>query len=583
MVHLRRHLHEANGRGVLLPTADLEAEDGVVNPEAGNEATIWAVLEAPYHAIVRLQCLDENEPVSADAEHPNGAVHVTSQNRASLRIHRLWRGNQAGDAPAAAPVQEQHVIPLHRHVERAKRPIHAAGDREPREGVQVEGTRHLLGMGLDHREALARGPVVPPHHAVAHILHEPRAPALPAGNVLDVSGLGEALAAALGRDAHLPLHGDPVLKDPCIVVRLRVIDLVDRPPSQVAVLPAGDDAIGLGVVHDYLHRACVSLRSYSIGLVLVEAHELHLDEDALPQQQTAVLAACDDFAIWELHEGHDVGKLGGAKLAQVPLELQTGKRGGHLPEADVTRARGHQRARELAPADAEDVLAVGLALQEQALVGPVPDGEQVVRGAAQGGQVRPVVRGELDGSIPFLGTLPQDAVEPVRSRGVDVDVRRDARQQALLRYREEVAVGGQRDGPDAAAVSCVELPTLPGVHIDCADNVSCDVGELALRDPHQVVMLVEVESKEAHCRSTFSRQLAVRDDGLQLSSGIVIEEVDWHAPLRIFRLHLVCRVVRRVLRLYRLRPPLAQLLDDELGGGPEQHRALRAAPVLALR
>mmetsp|Transcript_96307 Transcript_96307/g.249102 ORF Transcript_96307/g.249102 Transcript_96307/m.249102 type:complete len:214 (-) Transcript_96307:259-900(-) len=211
----------------------------------------------------------------------------------------------------------------------------------------------------------------------------------------------------------------------------------------MSVVAAGDDALLLGVHGDHIDGPGVR-KDVDVSLrPLVLLHQLDLHEDALPEQQPAVLGACHLLPVRELYEADDVRQLGGSELADVALQLQPGEGRRHLPEADVASACRGQHARELAPANVVDVLTVGLALQQQPLVSPVPNAEEVVGRHAEARDVVLVVRGELTRGIPTLGALAQDAVEPERGRlgleAVDVYVRLPGR--ALLSHREIVHVG----------------------------------------------------------------------------------------------------------------------------------------------
>mmetsp|Transcript_102533 Transcript_102533/g.295192 ORF Transcript_102533/g.295192 Transcript_102533/m.295192 type:complete len:375 (+) Transcript_102533:2322-3446(+) len=372
MVHLRRQLHIAQRDSMLLERSQLEDEQCVVRAQGSHHAAVVVVLDLSDGAGVRLQRLDEGEAVLADGHRADGAISETTAYSSPVPVQRLRRRRHACDAGVGAPGIEQLVVLLLRDVVCADGAVHAARQRQPRHALHEESARDGAGMRLHDGGARPGLVLVLPYDAVAVVLDEPDFVVGVARDVVDVAGGIIVVLLAHGRDAQLFAHADAVLQDAMVVVGLGHVDLLDRPPTQVPIVPACDDAVLLSVHHDDLDALVMRQACDRPSIALLAAHELHLDEDALPQKQPTVLRARDDFAVRQLDEAYNVGELSGAELPDVSLQLEAGEGQSHFPEADVAGTDGGQHPGELAPSDAEHILSVGLALQQESLVLPIP-------------------------------------------------------------------------------------------------------------------------------------------------------------------------------------------------------------------
>ena len=95
-----------------------------------------------------------------------------------------------------------------------------------------------------------------------------------------------------------------------------------------AVSTDGDQ---LTLVHDEL------LYCPLVAGFLALSADLHLDEPSVPQEHVAPLRPREHFAVGQLHVAPDVGDLGPAKLAQLPLQLEAGEGSSHLPKPERRR------------------------------------------------------------------------------------------------------------------------------------------------------------------------------------------------------------------------------------------------------
>mmetsp|Transcript_117214 Transcript_117214/g.373359 ORF Transcript_117214/g.373359 Transcript_117214/m.373359 type:complete len:404 (+) Transcript_117214:265-1476(+) len=398
---------------MLLQSVGLEEEDGVVRSQSRHQLPIQRVRNLPDGARVRLQGLSQHEAVLTHHDDAQRSVGVAGADRALVGIHGRGHGHQASDADVRPPVHEHLVVLLCGDVVRAQRAVEAGRYHEAGVEREHQGARHRSGVRLHDGGARPGVLIVLPNDAVPVVLDEPSIVVAAARHVVDVRWSKVIMLLTHGRQSHLLPHRDAVLHDAQVVIGLGLVGVLDGPPPEVAVVAAGDHASAtlLGIQKQHLDGLVVRRARHFAGVLRRAPHELDLHEDALPEQQAAVLGTRDQLAVRQLHGAHNVGQLRGAKLSDVSLELEAGEGEGHLPEADVAGAYRREHSGELAPPDVEHFLTVGLTLQQEPLVFPIPDRQHVVRGATQNRDLVLVVWGELNGGVAPLSALSQNAVQ----------------------------------------------------------------------------------------------------------------------------------------------------------------------------
>ena len=111
--------------------------------------------------------------------------------------------------------------------------------------------------------------------------------------------------------------------------------LADFPPLDVAISSSSNETV-LFLQNDFDHSIMQR------GLVLYIQNQVGLDELTLPNDESSVFSARNNFSVWQFVKARHIGQLKLTELGRLTLKLETSECLSHLPESDVALSRSEQ-------------------------------------------------------------------------------------------------------------------------------------------------------------------------------------------------------------------------------------------------